>query len=645
MTTSSSPRAVSGSSGVPAPDSAAGLGRRFPLLARVTGPQALRALPGEGLPALAGEIRAFLIEAVCATGGHLGPNLGAVELTIALHRVFDSPRDTLLFDTGHQAYVHKLLTGRAGDFDRLRQEGGLSGYPCRAESAHDVIENSHASTALSWADGLATARHLAGETDRAVVAVVGDGAMTGGMCWEALNNIGAARDRPVIVVLNDNGRSYAPTTGALAAHLGVLKTGGGAEACRNLFTDLGFTYFGPLDGHNTAEMEAVLRRARALRRPVVVHVMTVKGKGYGPAEADGADCLHAIGTVAPATGQPTSPPKPSWTSVFGRELRQLAAERDDIVALTASMLRPTGLHPMHERFPERVLDVGIAEQHAVTSAAGLALGGLHPVVALYATFLTRAMDQVLMDVALHRLPVTFVLDRAGVTGPDGPSHHGMWDLALLAAVPGLRIAAPRDPEQLAELLREATAHTDGPSVLRLPKATAGGEVPALARMDGIDILHRSPARALNVLILPTGPLATTALEAAVELEELGTGVTVADPRWLLPINPALPALAARHRLVITLEDGIRTGGFGTTLLQTCQEQAVTTRLIPLGLPRAFLPHGPREALLAQAGLTAEAITNTALLARTGAPLHQPHPGADGPHRANDTPTPAPRRQR
>ncbi|PJN32327.1 1-deoxy-D-xylulose-5-phosphate synthase [Streptomyces sp. CB02959] len=616
-----------------------GVKERFPLLARTISPEALRALPGQDLPALAGEIRAFLIEAVCATGGHLGPNLGMVELTLALHRVFALPRDTLLFDTGHQAYVHKLLTGRAQAFTGLRQEGGLSGYPSRAESAHDVIENSHASTALSYADGLATARRLTGETDRAVVAVVGDGAMTGGMCWEALNNLGAAPGRPVIDVLNDNGRSYAPTTGAMAAHLTVLKTGGGAQACQNVFTELGFAYLGPLDGHNTAELEQALRRARTLGRPVVVHVMTVKGKGYGPAEADAADCLHAVGTVDPATGKTARAPKPSWTTVFGRELHQLATERGDIVALTASMLRPTGLAAMAQAFPDRVFDVGIAEQHAVTSAASLALGGLHPVVALYATFRSRALDQVLMDVALHKLPVTFVLDRAGITGPDGPSHHGMWDLALLSAVPGLRLAAPRDPARLGELLREATGHTGGPTVLRLPKATAGPDIAALARMDGIDILHRSRARSLDVLILPTGPLAPIALEAAAELEELGTGVTVADPRWLLPVNPALPAFASRHRLVITLEDGLRQGGFGTALAQTCQEHALSTPILPLGLPCAFLPHAPRNRLLTRCGLSAEAIANTVLLARSQVPhlpTHTLHAG-DAPHTAGRTP--------
>lgn len=582
------------------------------LLERLASPEALRALPCGDVEGLAGQIRAFLVERVCATGGHLGPNLGVVELTLALHRVFDSPRDALIFDTGHQAYVHKLLTGRAGQFAGLRQEGGLSGYPSRAESVHDVVENSHASTALSYADGLAKARELSGEGGRAVVAVIGDGAMTGGMAWEALNNLGAARKRPVIVVLNDNGRSYAPTTGAWAAHLAALRSGR-AAACRNVFTDLGFAYFGPVDGHNTGEIEGVLRRARAMNRPVVVHVVTVKGKGYAPAEQDEADCLHAVGTVDAATGKPARPGAWSWTSVFGQALADLAAGRPELVAVTASMLRPTGLHVMAQRFPERVFDVGIAEQHAVTSAAGLAMGGLHPVVAIYATFLNRAFDQVLMDVALHRLPVTFVLDRAGVTGPDGPSHHGMWDLSVLSVVPGLRIAAPRDTELLAEAIAE-----QGPTALRLPKAAAGDGIVALARMDGIDLLHRSMHRALDVLLVPVGPMATVALEAAALLECEGLGVTVADARWVLPVSEALVGLTARHRVVVSIEDGITAAGVGWHLAQASRQAGVTSPVIPLGLPKEFLPHASRQALLTRVGLDAPGITQTVLRALTGA---------------------------
>ncbi|WP_411146756.1 1-deoxy-D-xylulose-5-phosphate synthase [Streptomyces sp. x-80] len=582
-------------------------------LSTVNGPEALSTLPAERLPELAEEIRRFLVDRVQATGGHLGPNLGVVELTLALHRVFHSPRDALVFDVGHQTYVHKLLTGRQERFPTLRQAGGLSGYPSRAESVHDLVENSHASTALSYADGLAKARQLSGEQERAVVAVIGDGALTGGMAWEALNNLGAAQERPVIVVVNDNGRSYAPTAGAFAEHLSVLKSGGGAGACRNLFTDLGFTYFGPVDGHDTVAIEAGLQRARALHRPVVVHVTTVKGKGYGPAEADKADCLHAVGARFPAAGNgQTGAKAPSWTTVFGRELLQLANAREDVVAVTASMLRPTGLHLMAQAFPDRVFDVGIAEQHAVTSAAGLAMGGYHPVVAIYATFLNRAIDQVLMDVALHRLPVTFVLDRAGITGPDGSSHHGMWDLALLTAVPGLRIAAPRDTPRLRELLGEATGIADGPSMLRIPKGTATPPIPAVARMGGIDILHRSPHRPLDVLLVPVGPLAQAVLDAAGLLEEHGVGATVADSRWIHPVHEALPGLAARHRLAVSVEDGIRTGGIGSALAQKLRDSGVSTPVTVLGLPPAFLPHGPRAGLLARAGLDAEGIARTTL---------------------------------
>ncbi|MFI1965163.1 1-deoxy-D-xylulose-5-phosphate synthase [Streptomyces pathocidini] len=568
-------------------------------------PEALRALDADRLPLLAAEIRAFLIDKITRTGGHLGPNLGVVELTLALHRVFDSPRDAIVFDTGHQAYVHKILSGRAKGFDTLRQAGGLSGYPSRAESDHDLVENSHASTALSYADGLAKAFCLCGQSDRRVIAVIGDGALTGGMAWEALNNIGAAKDRPVIVVVNDNGRSYAPTTGGLAEHLAS------PPGDPNLFTALGFAYLGPVDGHDTARLEEALRLARALHRPVVVHVKTVKGKGYPPAEADEADCLHAVGVVEPATGRPASPGgPPSWTSVFGQALRQLAEDHDELVAVTASMLHPTGLNPMAVAHPDRVFDVGIAEQHAVTSAAGLAMGGLHPVVAVYATFLNRAFDQVLMDVGLHRLPVTFVLDRAGITGPDGPSHHGMWDLAALSVVPGMRVAAPRDAGQLRRLLAEAVEFTGGPTALRLPKATVGDDIPALATVDGIDILRRSPGQPLDVLLVPTGPLASAALGAAEELERQGLGVTVADPRWVLPIKPALPGIAARHRLAVSVEDGIRTGGVGSALALACADAGVTTPVLALGLPHAYLPHGPRSALLAEAGLDASGIARS-----------------------------------
>ncbi|WP_203784314.1 1-deoxy-D-xylulose-5-phosphate synthase, partial [Asanoa ferruginea] len=455
-------------------------------LSHIQCPADLRALPESALPALAAEIRSRLIESVSRTGGHLGPNLGVVELTLALHRVFDSPHDAIVWDTGHQAYVHKMLTGRWAALDSLRQEGGLSGYPSRSESAHDIVENSHASTALSYADGLAKAFAIGGRPDRFVVAVVGDGSLTGGMAWEALNNIGAAPQRPLVVVLNDNGRSYAPTAGAVSAHLASLHSANGSAA--SVFEQLGLGYLGPIDGHNTAEVEVALRKARSLGTPTVVHCLTRKGLGHPPAEQDEADRMHTVGPAGPSSGAR------SWTSVFSDEMVALGSSRPDVVAISAAMLGPTGLQAFADRYPDRAFDVGIAEQHAVTSAAGLATGGLHPVVCVYSTFLNRAFDQVMMDVALHRLPVTFVLDRAGITGSDGPSHHGMWDLSLLGLVPGMRVAAPRDGEQLRLLLREAVAHRDGPAALRFPKADVGPALPAVGRLGSADVLRWGSAQ-------------------------------------------------------------------------------------------------------------------------------------------------------
>ncbi|MFF7381573.1 1-deoxy-D-xylulose-5-phosphate synthase [Streptomyces griseoluteus] len=570
-------------------------------LARFQGPESVRRVPTQRLTALAETIRSFLVDVVSETGGHLGPNLGVVELTLALHRVFRSPHDTLLFDTGHQTYVHKMLTGRAGRFTSLRKRHGLSGYPSRAESVHDLVENSHASTVLSYADGLAKARLLAGERDRAVVAVIGDGACTGGMAWEALNNLGRTTGFPVIVVLNDNGRSYAPTVGGWAAHLAALRTGVGRD--RNLFTDMGFAYMGPVDGHDVTAVEQALRAARDLKCPALVHVVTVKGKGYPPAEKDEADRLHTVGAATPpgTLGADTV----SWTSVFGEALAELAVARPEVVAISAAMVRPTGLDRMADLFPGRVFDVGMAEQHAVTSAAGLAMGGAHPVVAIYATFLNRAFDQVLMDVALHRLPVTFVLDRAGITGADGPTHHGLWDISLLGAVPGLRLAAPRDTEQLVEQLREAIDHGDGPTVVRMPKANSGPAIATRLRLDGVDVLRRS--RSSDVLLAAVGPLAGAALEAARLLEGHGLGVTVVDPRWVLPVPQPLVELAGHHRLVVSVEDGILRGGFGWALADSCRRAGVTATVLPLGLPAAFLPHGSRGALLAEYGLDAPSI--------------------------------------
>lgn len=542
----------------------------------------LRGLALAELEELAVALRRRLVDVVGRNGGHLGPNLGVVELTIALHRVFRSPRDRIVFDTGHQSYVHKMLTGRADAFDDLRREGGLSGYPNRAESAHDLVENSHASTALSYADGLARAARLRGEHDRHVVAVVGDGALTGGMAWEALNNIGAG-DRPVVVVLNDNGRSYSPTAGAVGRHLAALRAG----RASSVFAELGLRYLGPVDGHDVTRVEEALHAARALRRPVVVHCVTRKGKGHPPAENDPIDHLHAVS--APATGR-----GPGWTSVFGQHLLTLADRHPDLVCLTAAMLHPTGLTAFAEAFPDRVVDTGIAEQHAVTCAAGLAMGGLRPLVAVYSTFLTRAVDQVLMDVALHRLPVTFVLDRAGITGEDGPSHHGVWDLALLRVVPGMRIAAPRDGTRLRALLDEAVA-ADGPTAVRFPKGSICADVPAVDRVGGVDVLYRSWRR--DVLLVTAGGPATEGVAAAVRLGGEGIGVTVCDPRWVWPVNPALVALAAEHRVVVCVEDGVRGGGIGEGVAEALREAGLSRRVLVLGLPNEFLPHGARADIL------------------------------------------------
>jgi 1-deoxy-D-xylulose-5-phosphate synthase len=557
----------------------------------------LRRMSTVDLPVLAAEIRAFLVDTVRQTGGHLGPNLGAVELTIALHRVFDSPRDLLLFDTGHQAYVHKMVTGR--DFSALRQAGGVSGYPSRTESPHDVIENSHASTALSYADGLAKSFALRDIRDRQVVAVVGDGALTGGMAWEALNNLGAAQDRPVVIVLNDNGRSYAPTVGGLAAHLAHLQS---VPSETNVFTALGFSYLGPVDGHDVIALEHTFRHAAALGRPVVVHCVTEKGKGYPPAEEDEADRMHAI--------SPSSPSHRSWTSVFADCVAEIGAERPEVVCVTAAMTLPAGLGPFADRFPDRVFDVGIAEQHAVTSAAGLAMGGLHPIVAIYSTFLSRAFDQILMDVALHRLGVTFVLDRAGVTGPDGASHHGMWDASILPVVPGLRLAAPRDPATLRELLRAAIEVSDAPTVLRYPKASVGHDIPAVRRASGYDVLREAPDA--PVLLVAVGPLADACLTAAGELASHNVPAMVVDPQWTTPLHPGLVRLAAGFRLVLTVEDTTATGALGGRLAQALAATGERTCAATFALPSAFLPHASRTEILRAHGLDASGITATVL---------------------------------
>jgi 1-deoxy-D-xylulose-5-phosphate synthase len=611
------------------------------LLGTIRGPRDLKRLDAAALPALAEEIREFLVRSVARTGGHLGPNLGAVELTLALHRVFDSPRDRIVWDTGHQAYVHKIVTGRQDGFPGLRRRGGLSGYPSRGESGHDIVENSHASTALSYADGLAKAFALTGRTDRHVVAVVGDGALTGGMAWEALNNIAAAKDRPVIIVVNDNERSYAPTIGGLANHLATLRTTQGYErflewgkhvldrtpvvgaplydtlhglkkglkdivAPQGLFEDLGLKYVGPIDGHDVGAVESALHLAKNFGGPVIVHCITRKGLGYEHAEKDVADHFHGIGVIDPGTGKPVKAAGTVWTSVFADEMVAIGAERADVVGVTAAMLIPVGLHRFAEHYPERVFDVGIAEQHAATSAAGLAMGGLHPVVAVYATFLNRAFDQVLLDVALHRCGVTFVLDRAGVTGEDGASHHGMWDMSILQVVPGLRIAAPRDGSRLRALLREALDVADGPTALRFPKGAVGPDLDAVGRVGGMDVLRRTGEE--DVLVVAVGAMAGMCLEVADRLVDQGIGVTVVDPRWVKPVDAALPGLAARHRLVVTVEDNSRTGGVGSAVAQQLRDARVPTPLRDFGLPPRFLPHGTRAEILAEAGLTAQDVS-------------------------------------
>ena len=608
------------------------------LLESIDSPDDVKRLAPAKLPRLAEEIRDFLVAAVAKTGGHLGPNLGAVELTIALHRVFSSPTEPIIFDTGHQAYVHKLLTGRRDAFATLRQRGGLSGYPSRAESEHDWVENSHASTALSYVDGLAKAFAVRGEK-RTVVAVVGDGALTGGMCWEALNNIAAGKDRSVVVVVNDNGRSYSQTIGGLAEHLTTLRTNPRYEKAlekvkevlgrtplvgdplfdalhgikrglkdvltpQGLFEDLGLKYVGPIDGHDMPAVESALARARKFGGPVIVHCVTRKGFGYGPAEDDELDHLHGPGAFDPLTG--VELPKPaSWTGAFSDEIVKIGANRPDIVAITAAMLHPVGLAAFAQAFPERTFDVGIAEQHAVTSAAGMAMGGLHPVFCVYATFLNRAFDQVLMDVGLHQLPVTFVLDRAGVTGDDGASHNGMWDLSILSLVPGIRIALPRDGTRLRELLGEVVVIDDGPTAIRFPKGALAPDVDHVDRIGDLDVLRRDDDA--DVLIVAFGPMAALALEVAGRLADQGIASTVVDPRWVLPVDPAIAGLAASHSLVVTIEDHGRQGGAGSTTAMAIRDAGVSTPVQVQSIPQAFLAQGKRAEVLVEIGLTAQDI--------------------------------------
>lgn len=620
------------------------------MLRSIRGPEDLKALGPEQLTALAAEIRDEMVAAVSRTGGHLGPNLGVVELTIALHRVFDSPRDTLIWDVGHQAYVHKMLTGRHDGWDKLKKTGGLSGYPSRAESPHDHVENSHASTALSWADGITRGYELTGQ-QRHVIAVIGDGALTGGMAWEALNNIAGGRrpgadstahkDRNLVIVVNDNGRSYAPTIGGVADRLASLRLQPGYErfleagkqairrtpvvgdalyagmhavkagvkdalSPQELFSDLGLKYFGPVDGHDIMAMESALRRAKRFGGPVIVHAVTRKGAGYLPAENDEAEQMHSPAAFDPETGLPTAPPTVGWTSVFADEMVELGARRPDIVAITAAMLGPVGLVPFAERFPERCIDVGIAEQHAVTSAAGLADAGLHPVVAIYSTFLNRAFDQLLMDVALHNRPVTLVLDRAGITGNDGPSHNGMWDLSILGVVPGMRVAAPRDAPTLREELAEAVAISDGPTAIRFPKGPVIESVPAVRQIGGVDVLYEpAPLDQPSVLLVCAGAFGELGVAAAKRLAQQGVPVTVVDPRWVLPVPPVLVALARTHRLVVTVADSGRHGGFGSALSDVLRAAECDVPQRDIAIPQLFLEHGSRPDVLAATGLTAQ----------------------------------------
>lgn len=612
-------------------------------LEKIQNPRDLDSLSAAELKLLCDEIRANLIATVSKTGGHLGPNLGVVETTVAIHRVFDSPSDSIIFDTGHQSYVHKLLTGRS-DLSSLRKKGGLAGYPQRSESIHDIVESSHASSSLSWADGISKAYKLTGQKNRHVVAVIGDGALTGGMAWEALNNISDDNDRNLVIVVNDNGRSYAPTIGGLARYLNDVRTaknyrrlyrlskkmfdrmglvgrllysavrGAGKGlfatfAPKGIFPNLDIKYIGPIDGHDLVAMEQALRQAKNYTGPVIVHAITQKGFGFNPAIIDENDQFHAVGKIDPDTGESLEDTSSeTWTGAFGDEVLKIADRRTDIIGITGAMLIPVGLHKFAKKYPDRVFDVGIAEQHAVAAAAGLAFGGLHPVVAIYATFINRAFDQVLMDVALHKAGVTFVLDRAGVTGPDGASHHGMWDLAILQVVPGIRIAAPRDAETLREELNEAVLINDGPTVLRFSKGSVGNPITAIRRTsDGVDILSEAPSK--DVLILSVGSMASVGLEVARLLAAQGIGATVIDPRWVVPVAKSVIELSAKHRLVVTIEDGIKVGGIGTRVRQDMRAAQVDTALNEVGLPDEFLEHASRAEIMERVGLTAQSIAH------------------------------------
>ena len=608
-------------------------------LPRIKSPSDVARLSTAELEELATEIRSFLIDKVSKSGGHLGPNLGIVELTIAIHRVFESPRDVVVFDTGHQSYVHKILTGRAPGFEKLRQRGGIAGYPNRRESEHDVIENSHASTALSWADGIARGFMIQGETERTVVAVVGDGALTGGMSWEALNNIAASKDLRLVIVINDNERSYSPTIGGVATYLSTLRATKGYEkfldwgkgvlertpvvgqpiyetlhgmkkglkdivAPQGMFEDLGLKYLGPVDGHDILALEKALTQAKKFAGPVLVHAITEKGRGHAPALQDEAEKFHAVGVVDPETGEPLSKSGTTWTSVFADAMVALGKNRKDIVAVTAAMLGPTGLDKFQAEFPERTFDVGIAEQHATTSAAGMAFTGLHPVVAVYSTFLNRAFDQLLLDVALHKAGVTFVLDRSGITGDDGPSHHGIWDLALTGIIPNAHVAAPRDAIRLRELLDESLGITDAPSIIRFPKGSVALELPAFERREGIDILYRGEST--DVLLLSVGAMAAIAVDAAAQAYREGVGVTVIDPRWIKPLpTQSLLSMAQRYKRVVVLEDGIKHAGVASTVSELFRDHGLETPIHSIGIPLEFIEHSKRTEIMEDLGITVQ----------------------------------------
>lgn len=613
------------------------------MLSEIKSPADLKGLSAAQLDQLSGEIRSFLIEQVSKSGGHLGPNLGVVELTIAIHRIFQSPKDVVVFDTGHQSYVHKLLTGRITGFEKLRQRGGVAGYPNRSESEHDVVENSHASTALSWSDGIAKGFALTNQKDRTVICVVGDGALTGGMSWEALNNIAANKDEKLVIVVNDNERSYSPTIGGLATYLSTLRTTRGYEkfldwgkgvlektpvvgqpiyetlhgmkkgikdivAPQGMFEDLGIKYFGPVDGHDISAIERALLSAKDFGGPVLVHVITEKGRGHAPAINDEAEKFHAVGVVDAETGQPLSKAGQSWTTVFSDELVKIGAKRSDVVAITAAMMGPTGLDKFQKAYPDRTFDVGIAEQHATTAAAGMAYAGLHPVVAVYSTFLNRAFDQLLLDVALHKAGVTFVLDRAGVTGDDGPSHNGIWDLALTGIVPTLHVAAPRDGERVRETLREALEISDAPTLIRFPKGAINPDIPAFERRDGIDVLYRGES--VDILLVSIGAFAQVAVEAAAQAYREGVGVTVIDPRWVKPLPKSLVTMAQRYKRVVVIEDGIKHGGIASTISELFRESGLNVPVHSIGVPLAFLEHAKRAQILEDLGITVQNITRS-----------------------------------